>query len=925
MSLGEISEALDVDLKNGLTKAQTSQRVKKYGKNTVYSVKKGDDKPYVLRAVSNLSVLLLSLVAIIHAVILHEYEMLVIPVLLGISMLIVFYAYSKSRLVLEENTLQSIPRTRVIRDGKLMIISQDRIVPGDVFVFSAGDIIPCDARLIESTDLHVLEKSLGSDVAPIKKNAEFRSSNTIPYDQRINMVYATGVVLKGRGRAVAVATGKSTYMSMKGESIYINSEESIKVLDSFEKYSTYLSLFMCLFVILFTVGAILFKFKLGIYNSFALTLTLYVASMCEFLPIFAKIIISCGIFGAGKRRKNINSGVMIKNSGKLENIKDIDCLVFHKESLYAQSDIGIEPCFFGEESEQNEELFNQTLKKVIIAKGIYGASRINSSNEKNESIYSPEDEKLISKAKERSIYNKRLDEEYPAIEHKRQVFKGINYETTVVRAESTNVFYAVCVSSSILKLCEYERVGNELRVLDNSRRREIENQLLLKLRGGSKVICVATREYKAEKNVYHSPNTLFSSMVFEGAITVTRPVISGAIEYIKLCNQAGIKTVMICDDVSEANTMLAKNIGIISSHSEVVSVSELSEMSGEMVRTNIPIYKVYQGLNVPQLKFIISYIRSDCKKTVAYLGRELSHLSLINESDVGFAEIFTVSERAAKKGIAVSKSNLPDGEQGSKDSERGGCEALKFSADVILSKPDPQGNGGFNSAVLSIIAAKGIWRNLYLICQYMALMFFSRTVLVLFSIISGVWLITPIQLLFMGVVCDLFAMVMIAFEKPEKAILKSKAGVLGQKVNGVKEGFLSFDLIKHTLVYSSVAALGTLVSIVALFLMGKAAPENVSNVTTITFIGSIIFQIALIAEIVNTQSIFKSKIKVYNIYPIYLIIMAALIISGMVIAPIGAILDIGYLSSWEWVAVFVPAILIIVTFEVFKYIFRKKM
>ena len=58
----------------------------------------------------------------------------------------------------------------------------------------------------------------------------------------------------------------------------------------------------------------------------------------------------------------------------------------------------------------------------------------------------------------------------------------------------------------------------------------------------------------------------------------------------------------------------------------------------------------------------------------------------------------------------------------------------------------------------------------------MALMFFSRTVLVLFSIISGVWLITPIQLLFMGVVCDLFAMVMIAFEKPEKAILKSKAG-----------------------------------------------------------------------------------------------------------------------------------------------------
>ena len=262
LSAEETAEILETDLKNGLEKNAVSQRIKKYGKNTVYSVKKKEDTPYVSRALSNLSILLLCLVAAIHSLLLKDYKMLMLPVLITVSMLMLFYAYSKSKQVLEENAMQSIPRTRVLRDGKLMLIRQDAIVPGDVFIFSAGDIIPCDARLIVANDLHVLEKGIGKEGVPVKKDAEFKTSNTLEPEKRTNMLFSLSVVVKGRGRAVAVATGKSTYHSMKGENVVISAGEKIGLLSSFERYSTRASIVMCSLVLILTVFSMVFNLPL---------------------------------------------------------------------------------------------------------------------------------------------------------------------------------------------------------------------------------------------------------------------------------------------------------------------------------------------------------------------------------------------------------------------------------------------------------------------------------------------------------------------------------------------------------------------------------------------------------------------------------------------------------------------------------------
>ena len=927
ITASQTADILETDLKNGLDKNAIAGRVKKYGKNTVYSVKKKEESPYILRAVSGLSMLLLCLVAIIHALLQADYKMLILPVLMILSMLIIFYAYSKSKLILDENAMQSIPRTKVIRGGKLMLIRQDAIVPGDVFIISAGDIIPCDARLIETNELYVLEKGIGNEGAPVKKDAEFRSSNTLPPEQRSNMAFSLSVVVRGRGKAVAVATGKSTYLSMKGENVVINSGEKMKELSSFEKYSTSASIFMSSLVMVLTLLAIIFDLDFGIYNSFLLTLTLTVSSLCEFLPMLAGIVISCGIFGAGKRKRKINSGVMIKNSGKLDVLKDVDCIFFHKESLFAESDIRIEKCDDkGDMSPDAEKIFQSVLRSVIIAKGLYGAARLNADNEKNENIYSAEDEKIIEKAKKCGIYNKYLDEAYPAIDHKKQVFKGCGYETTMVKKDQKNLFYATAPALSVLKLCKFEKTENGIIPLSAERKSELENLAAEKVRSGAKVIAVAITEHVVNKSAYFSPNVLFADMIYVGMLSIERPVISGAMEYIKLCRECGIKLVMVCDDVSETNVMLAQNIGIIQSKEEAVTREELSSMSSDMIRTNIPMYNLYQGLNVPQLKFVETKLKDEEKRTVAYLGRELSDLKLVTAADVAIAELLTVTERAAKKGVDMNRENVPISAVSHKDTSRGGCEALKFSADVVVSKPDADGNGGFNSAVSSVIAAKGIRRNLYLMCEYMLLTFASRLVIVLFSMISGIMLVTPIQLIFMGAICDLIAIMMIAFEKPEKSILKNKNQY--KHVNDEKESVLGYffeDKEKLRLViYAVISAVGTIIGIVGVFLIGLFADLEVLNVLTVTFIASIAFQLALVLEIISQESVFGTRIRIYNIYPFYVVFIGAVVTLGMMFPFFGNIMNIVPLTVYEWIGAFVPAVMVIVIFEVYKLIARKR-
>jgi len=103
-------------------------------------------------------------------------------------------------------------RARVLRNGRLVEVSFDDVMPGDVLDLQPGARIPADARLVQSEYLSVDEAALTGESIPVQKYDSILSGESLPISRRLNMLFRGTLVVEGSGRAVVVATGGDTVL-----------------------------------------------------------------------------------------------------------------------------------------------------------------------------------------------------------------------------------------------------------------------------------------------------------------------------------------------------------------------------------------------------------------------------------------------------------------------------------------------------------------------------------------------------------------------------------------------------------------------------------------------------------------------------------------------------------------------------------------
>jgi len=123
-----------------------------------------------------------------------------------------------------EETLEALKKmnahmTVVIRDGKKLSIDATELVPGDIIVLDAGDMIPADARIIKSVNLKVEESVLTGESVPVEKDADAVIPDNAPLGDNFNMLFSGCMVTNGRAEAVVVETGMNTKMGRKRKSV----------------------------------------------------------------------------------------------------------------------------------------------------------------------------------------------------------------------------------------------------------------------------------------------------------------------------------------------------------------------------------------------------------------------------------------------------------------------------------------------------------------------------------------------------------------------------------------------------------------------------------------------------------------------------------------------------------------------------------
>lgn len=216
MNIREIENKLKTNEKIGLNENEVIKRKKDYGANKLEEAKKKNIILKFIDQFKDFMIIILLIAAVISAGVsyienTHEYMDSVI-----IIAIVVFNAFmgliqeSKAEKSLEALKKLSSPTSKVRRNGKILTIDSEDVVPGDILILEAGNLVSADARLTKAFNLQAEESALTGETVPVNKNAEIILKNNIPIGDTINMVFATTVITQGHGEAIVTDIGMNT-------------------------------------------------------------------------------------------------------------------------------------------------------------------------------------------------------------------------------------------------------------------------------------------------------------------------------------------------------------------------------------------------------------------------------------------------------------------------------------------------------------------------------------------------------------------------------------------------------------------------------------------------------------------------------------------------------------------------------------------
>lgn len=914
-TVSQIEEKLNTNVNTGLTHQVLRSRQKNDEMNVIYPIFRHSFETCFKKIAFEPTTFLLLLCSLAVSLISNSIATWVIFGIVCFNVLVSVFLYNKSHRIFEDMGRLSLPTTKVLRNGKVYLIKSEQLVKGDVIYLSAGDMVPADARLIEADKLQVLEVNLTGAIKPAEKDANFiRYTHDIAPSGQANMIFASTIVIKGTAKAVCCCTGSECLACKMEKNKPIQKHDEIRIIDQIVRFGKIWSLLMIALVFFAVVLMLVFGGgQKGLFDIFITALSLSAATTGEFFILSAYVIVANGLFSAVKQKKQVNTGALIKNISKIEQLKDLDCLIVNKDGAFSMRDVRVRKVFVNNSLYTDGEVHfventTRILRFALISTGLYGADKIIDNNLSNENIYTPEEDAIIAIAQKNKVYNIDLDKNYPILDH---IPSGeySKFDTTLVN--SSRGYTVACRGDleAILSCCSFYIENGKMYPLDQDRKYEIVSEAIKLSRSAYRIIGVSTKI--TQYNTLRRLISCQSDMVFEGFIAIRERMAPGVAKRISQCKSAGIKVIMLCDDVGEHNRVLAEALGIIQSRGECATGSTLNSLKHEMFRTNISIYNLYEGLNIYQKRNLLSFLREE-GHTVGVLSRELDEIILLKEADVGYVQSTTLSGKLDKAGIDMtlaSNTRAPMLVKNSKDSKKTGSEALKFIADVIISDSDKSGKGGFNAIFDSICAAKTIYSNLSKVVKYLLTSQFSRFLILIYSILTQSQLISPQQLIISGLIVDLIAMCIFSFERPDhKKIKESNEPISFAKI-------ISMSLLSGIVWADSVIIIPPILRMIGIL--------TVATQTSVVFFGFIISQVIVLNELIRDDSIFKGPFVFNGAKIIQIIIVTALIVTSMLIPQVSSAIGVTKISWHAMLLSLIPSVIMIITFEIHKFILKK--
>ena len=610
-SVSEIEKTLKTS-SAGLTGAEAKQRLNTDGPNLLEAKKKKTILGILLSQLTDFMTLILISAAVISGIVGDVTDTIVILAIVVINAIVGFIQEWRAEKAMEALEEMAASHAKARRDNHTIVISASDLVAGDVILLDAGDIIPADARFIETHSLKVDESSLTGESVNIEKNTEPLPDSDHPLGDRANMGYKGTNVTNGRAVAYVVGTGMKTELGRIAKMIQTDELKTPlqKKLDGFGKRLTIIILMLC--VIFFLVGWL----RGEPWSVMLLTsISLAVAAIPEALPALVTIALALG------SKRLVKSNALIRKLPAVETLGSVTYICSDKTGTLTLNKMTVKEIY---EVENVTGSVNDFSDKDLLLHAICLNNDVKRENDKwmGEST----EVALAQYASEKKYDKFELEKKFPRtgelpFDSKRKLMTTLHQTETGV----------VAIVKGAVDVLLHRLQDHQKGMVP-----ELENKVNEMASKGYRTLGYAIRIFEKIPPELN-PEKIETSLTFIGIAGMIDPPRDEARNAVSECKTAGIKPVMITGDHLLTAKAIAQDLGILSSEKELVlSGSELQKMDDGEFRSKVESIRVYARVDPEQKLKIISALQAK-HHFVAMTGDGVNDAPALKNADIGIA------------------------------------------------------------------------------------------------------------------------------------------------------------------------------------------------------------------------------------------------------------------------------------------------
>jgi P-type Ca2+ transporter type 2C len=604
---------------DGLTSEQVDAKQVEFGKNELLEKKKRPAWWLFFHQFTDFMIIVLMIAAIISGIAGDITDMIIILVIILLNAIVGFIQEYNAEKAMEALKKMATPSATIIRNRKPVSISSVDLVPGDLVMLEAGNVVPADLRLTESHSLRIEESSLTGESVPIDKTTEVLQESDLPLGDRTNMAFKGTQVTNGRGKGLVVETGMNTQLGLIAK--MLQSEETItplqKRMADFGKKLSYLIIIIC--IILFGVGLLRGEEPV---RMLLLSISLAVAAIPEALPALITIALAKGA------KRLVKKNVLIRKLPAVETLGSVTYICSDKTGTLTQNKMTVV-----EVHPASTEIKLSDKISVLEAAMIL-----------NQDTRIDKDGKLSGDPTEIAMVEY-LSKQFP-IEELQERFPRVGEIPFDSDRKSMSTIHEFENGFIVITKGATESISGILR--ENDDEQKILAHANTMAANGIRVLAFSYSLLETLPETL-TVQTIEKQMKFAGLVGMIDPPREEIKPAIRECQTAGIHPVMITGDHKETAAAIAKEIGILKQTGLVVTGAELNKFSAEELEAKIEQIAVYARVS-PQQKLDIVKALQKKDHFVAMTGDGVNDAPSLKTANIGIAMGITgtdVSKEAA--------------------------------------------------------------------------------------------------------------------------------------------------------------------------------------------------------------------------------------------------------------------------------------